>query len=115
MTQEELKSYTLSKITLNKKFWEPKIETLFKENPIVTRESISGFFNEWLEFQRKENNAFLEEYTKTRNITPEEFIYEVETKIYANALRKNGLIPLEDVTLARDEVEMALDQIGFKV
>ena len=114
MKQEELKAFILSKITINKVFWEPKIEAFFKENSTVTRELIDSFFNEWIGTVREESSAFLQEYIKRRSIAIEEYLSDVEMKLFDKARRKKGLIPLEEVVLARDEVETALDEIGFK-
>lgn len=113
MTQEELKVFILSRITLNKEFWEPRIEAFFKENTVVTREKTDAFFKEWLGIVRKDSSVFLEEYLKTRNIASEVFLSDVETRIFDNARRKKGLIPLEEVALAKEEVDTAFDELGF--
>ena len=113
MTLKELKAFILSRITLNKDFWEPKIEAFFKDNPTVTREFIDAFFNECIGTVRKEGAVFLEEYIKKRNLSLDEYLSDVETELYDNARRKKGLIPLEEVVLAREEVETALDEIGY--
>ena len=107
MTQEELKESILSSITLNKVFWKPKIEVFFKVTPNVTRETMDAFFEENLKNLRKEAEIFHKKYFEKRS---NDLRSDYEYERYDDARRKEGLIPLEEVASAQEEVEMAFDE-----
>lgn len=108
MTQKELKDFILSRITLNKVFWKPKIEDFFKETPNVTREMMDAFFEDHLNKLRENAEIFHKDYFEKRS---NDLRSDYEYKRYDDARRKEGLIPLEEAASARNEVEMALDEI----
>ena len=118
MTQEELKAYILSSITRNKDFWEPKIEAFFKENPDVTRETMDAFFGAWVDTMRRESDVFRTNYYKNKfgdnyleDIPLEVLLSDNETRLFDFSRRQQGLIPLEEVSLAWEEVATAFDKL----
>ena len=89
MSQKELKDFILSRITLNKKYWEPKIEKFFNENPEVTRDSFDGFFGKWSHLNRSHRGMWGQMYKRGAG----------------------ELLPQEKINLAQEEVFMALDEL----
>ena len=119
MNQEELKDFILSKITLNKEFWSPKIEAFFKENPNITRKSMYAFFEESIGIMRRETRVLQDAFFKKefgenylRDTAIEVLTSDLEARLFDNYRRKNGLIPIEEVALAREEVDIALYEAG---
>jgi len=90
MTQEELKDFILSRITLNKEYWKPRLEKLFQENPNVTREVVADFFEKSIEDIRNEPGS-------------------VWTLIYKRGAGE--LIRIEEAAHAAYEVELAFDEM----
>ena len=90
MTHKELKDFILSRITLYKEYWKPKIESLFNENTDITRESFEDFFEKCSNDNCRSSGSIWS---------------DIEDRSSGDKMRK------EDIAFAANEVEQAFDEL----
>ena len=90
MTREELKEFFLSRISKDKDYWQPRIDSFFQETPDITRESFHNFFWKYIEENRKR---------------PGTIWGQMMSIAYGETLRS------EDIADVAQEVDIAFDEL----